>query len=69
MKDKKKIPPFLEQYKSCEVCGAAVITGLPLFVCVSAEPGVKTGSSPGKIRRSPLQALYNGDQVRTHTPL
>ena len=29
------------------------------------EAGLKTDSTPGKSRRSPLQTLYNGDQVRT----
>ncbi|XP_033943933.1 carbohydrate sulfotransferase 11-like isoform X2 [Pseudochaenichthys georgianus] len=29
----------------------------------NAEPGVNTDSRPGKSRRSPLQTLYNGDQL------
>lgn len=33
--------------------------------CLKAEAGLKAVTRPGKSRTSPLQTLYNGDQVRT----
>lgn len=38
------------------------------FFSSLVETVVKADSRPVKSRRSPLQALYNGDQVRTQTP-
>lgn len=36
---------------------------LSVFVPVAVEQSGGKGIAPGKTRRSPLQALYNGDQV------
>lgn len=56
---------FFAPHRMSNWGAVVVVAWISLTVPLSVEPAMRTDSRPGKSRRSPLQTLYKGDQVKT----